>query len=110
MKKPICLLLAVSFAACTSPNDPRNPKVVGRKMIGLQQKFDLIDTDGDGYLTKSEIIAGYDALGVVTQTPETADKIIKFYDFDKDGRISLREAQSGAVSGPDVLIKQFEEG
>ena len=104
--KFILLSFTLALVACTS--DPRSPEVVGRKMIGLQQKFDLIDTDGDGYLTKSEIIAGYDQLGVITQTPETADKIIQFYDSNKDGRISLREAQSGAVTGPDVLIKQFE--
>ena len=105
--KFILLPFALVLVACSS--DPRSPEVVGRKMIGLQQKFDLIDTDGDGYLTKSEIIAGYDQLGVITQTPETADKIIQFYDFNKDDQISLREAQSGAVTGPDVLIKQFEK-
>ncbi|MFK7852234.1 MAG: EF-hand domain-containing protein [Akkermansiaceae bacterium] len=107
MMKLVLIPVALFPIAC-SP-EPRSPEVVGRKMIGLQQKFDLIDTDGDGYLTKSEIIAGYDSLGVVTQTSETADKIIKFYDFDGDGRISLREAQSGAVTGPEILIKQFEE-
>lgn len=107
--KVALLLLTFPLAACTSSQDPRSPEVVGRKMIGLQEKFDLIDTDGDGYLTKSEIIAGYDELGVVQQTPEMADEIIKFYDFDKDGRISLREAQSGMVTGPDKLIKQIEE-
>ena len=105
--KPILALLPFLLAACTT--DPASPEVVGRKMIGLQEKFDLIDIDGDGYLTKKELMDGFDDLGVITQTPETADKIIKFYDFDKDGRISLREAQSGAVTGPDVLIEQFEE-
>lgn len=107
--KTTLLLLALPLAACTSSSDPRDPDVVGRKMIGLQEKFDLVDTDGDGYLTKPEIIAGYDQLGVVEQTPEMADEIIKFYDFDKDGRISLREAQSGMVTGPDKLIEQIEE-
>jgi Ca2+-binding EF-hand superfamily protein len=76
-------------------------------MIGLQQKFDRIDLDGDGYLTRTEIVAGYDQLGVVNRSPETADVIIGFYDFDKNGRVSLREAQSGAVTGADELLRQF---
>ncbi|MGB1128784.1 MAG: EF-hand domain-containing protein [Haloferula sp.] len=106
--KPTLILLPFALVACTE--NPENPKVIGRKMIGLQQKFDLLDTNGDGYLTKPEIIAGYDELGVVNQTDETTDAIIKFYDFDKDGRVSLREAQSGAVTGPDELLRQYRAG
>lgn len=101
-------LLPLAFVACAE--NPEDPKVIDRKMIGLQQKFDLIDTNGDGYLTKPEIIAGYDQLGVVNQTPETADAIIRFYDFNKDGKVSLREAQSGAVSGADELLRQYRAG
>lgn len=104
--RPTFILLAIScLVSCQT--DPLDPKVVERKMIGLQEKFDLIDLDGDGYLTRAEIIAGYEQLGVVNRTPETADTIIGFYDFDKDGRISLREAQSGAVTGADELLRQY---
>jgi hypothetical protein len=102
------LPLPLLLAACQT--DPMDPKVVDRKMIGLQQKFDLIDLDGDGYLTKQEIIGGFDDLGVVNQTPETADAIIAFYDFDGDQRVSLREAQSGAVSGADELLRRYRAG
>ena len=104
----IAFLLPLAFVACAE--DPQDPRVVDRKMIGLQQKFDLLDTNGDGYLTKAELIAGYDELGVVNQTPETADALIKFYDFDKDGKISLREAQSGAVTGGEEAIRQYRAG
>lgn len=104
------ILLLIALLVCSCAEQPDDPKVVDRKMIGLQQKFDLLDTNGDGYLTKPEIIAGYDQLGVVNQSPETADAIIKFYDFDKDGKISLREAQSGAVTGADELLRQHRAG
>jgi len=102
------LLLPLLLAACQT--DPADPKVVERKMIGLQEKFDLIDLDGDGSLTRQEIIDGYDQLGVVNRTPETADAIIAFYDFDRDGRVSLREAQSGAVTGAEELLRQYRAG
>ena len=104
------LLVLLPFALISCAENPQDPKVIDRKMVGLQQKFDLLDTNGDGYLTKSEIIAGFDAIGVVNQSPETADKIIKFYDFNKDGKISLRETQSGAVSGADELLRQYQSG
>lgn len=102
---PVIALLA----ACTATESPTDPAVVSRKMIGLQEKFDLIDLDGDGYLTRSEIITGFDQIGVVDQSPETVDAIIDFYDFNKDGKLSLRETQSGAVTGPEALIREYRE-
>lgn len=108
MKKAICLFPLALLAAC-STSSPTDPEVVGRKMIGLQQKFDLIDTDGDGYLTREELIAGFDDIGVVDQSPETVDAIIDFYDFNKDGKLTLRETQSGAVTGPEALIREYRE-
>jgi hypothetical protein len=108
MKNLFPALLAIAIVSCSS-SSPTDPEVVGRKMIGLQQKFDLIDTDGDGYLTRSEIIAGFDQIGVVDQSPETVDAIIDFYDFNKDGMLSLRETQSGAVTGPEALIREYRE-
>ena len=106
--KPILFVPILALAACTT--DSPDPEVVGQKMVDLQKKFDVIDTDSDGFLTKAEIVAGYDELGVVNRSPGMADEIIDFYDFDKDGRISLREAQSGAVTGPEKLIEEIEEG
>jgi Ca2+-binding EF-hand superfamily protein len=58
-------------------------------MLGLLQKFDLWEENGDGHLTaaelgKAEPITGY--------PPE---KIVAFYDKDSDARISLKEAQDG---------------
>ncbi|MEP4076792.1 EF-hand domain-containing protein [Haloferula sp.] len=107
MKNSLILLPVLLLAACAASSSPTDPEIVGRKMIGLQQKFDLIDTDGDGFLTRAEIVAGFDDIGVVDQSPETVDAIIDFYDFNKDGKLSLRETQSGAVTGPEELIRQY---
>lgn len=81
------------FAACVScstgpgPVTPTTP--VERQMIGLLQKFDRWDENGDGYLTKSE-------LGKTEQiTGHSATKVLKFYDTDGDRRFSLKEAQDG---------------
>ncbi|MEM1082715.1 MAG: EF-hand domain-containing protein [Verrucomicrobiota bacterium] len=106
--RSLTLILCLPLVACTATS-PTDPEVVGRKMIGLQQKFDLIDTDGDGYLTRDEIVAGFDQIGVVDQSPETVDAIIDFYDFNKDGKLTLRETQSGAVTGPEALIREYRE-
>lgn len=109
MKAFIALPLFVLIASCGTSKSPTDPEVVGRKMIGLQQKFDLIDTNGDGYLTRAEIVEGFDQMGVVDQSPETVDAIIDFYDFNKDGKLTLRETQSGAVTGPEALIREYRE-
>ena len=109
MKASIAFPLIILVASCSTTPSPTDPEVVGRKMIGLQQKFDLMDTDGDGYLTRAEIIAGFDDIGVVDQAPETVDAIIDFYDFNKDGKLTLRETQSGTVTGPEALIREYRE-
>lgn len=58
-------------------------------MIGLLQKFDRFDEDGDGYLTSSELKPAEQVSG------HPRAKIIGFYDINHDDRISLREAQKG---------------
>ncbi len=67
---------------------------VERKMIGLLEKFDRWDLNGDGSLAKSELASAEQIGGI------PADEIMNFYDTDGNGLISLREAQS-AVSRVD---------
>lgn len=57
-------------------------------MVGLLQKFDLWDENGDGYLTETELVK-------TKQAGREPSKVIAFYDKDGDKRISLKEAQSG---------------
>lgn len=108
MKSALAFPSILLFAACATES-PTDPAVVGRKMIGLQEKFDLLDFDGDGYLSRKEIIAGFDDLGIVDQSQETVAAIMDFYDFNKDGKLSLHETQSGAVTGPEALIREYRE-
>lgn len=58
-------------------------------MIGLLQKFDLWDLNGDQFLDASE-------LNQASQLEDvTASALIDFYDVNGDRKISLREAQKG---------------
>lgn len=85
------ILLPVMFCgACSQGLGPVVPKTqTERKMIGLLQKFDLWDDNGDGQLDKAELAAGFEG-----DEPK-AVRVIDFYDTNRNGTISLREAQAG---------------
>lgn len=65
------------------------PHPVKRQMIGLLEKFDRWDYNGNGKLSISELGDAETLSGIPVK------EIIVFYDTDKDGRISFREAQAG---------------
>jgi hypothetical protein len=78
--------------ACHSGLGPVVPKTpVERKMIGLLEKFDRWDYDGDGELDEKELAAGLKERGIKT----SARDVIGFYDTNGNKKISLREAQAG---------------
>lgn len=58
-------------------------------MLGLLEKFDRWDDNGDGELDRNELAVGLQG------TDFKADRVIDFYDTDGNRRISLREAQAG---------------
>ncbi len=60
---------------------------VERKMLGLLEKFDRWDENGDGYLTANELHEA-ERIGNVP-----IEKIMKFYDTNGDQKISHGEAQ-----------------
>jgi Ca2+-binding EF-hand superfamily protein len=97
MKHLVLLTPSIVLAACSSGPGPVVPKTkVEKQMIGLMEKFDRWDDDGDGYLSASEIQDGIDSLkGKPQQVSYTASGVLDFYDTNKDGKISLREAQAG---------------
>ncbi|MEO5712660.1 MAG: EF-hand domain-containing protein [Luteolibacter sp.] len=87
--KLLGLSLVIASVGCSSGPGPVVPKTrTERQMIGLLQKFDRWDEDGDGYLTASE-------LKPVKKLGHKPAEVIAFYDTNKDGKISLREAQAG---------------
>lgn len=79
-----------AFASCASGPGEFTPETkVERLMIGVLEKFDRWDYNGDGKLVASELKDAQQRSG---RTPK---QILEFYDKDKDGGITLREAQSG---------------
>jgi Ca2+-binding EF-hand superfamily protein len=85
MKHAIALLL-LPLASCTNTD---TQTVTERKMIGLMEKFDRWDEDGNGRLNHTELTLG------LAGTDHQPANVIKFYDTNHDGSISLREAQAG---------------
>lgn len=60
-----------------------------RQMLGLLEKFDRWDLNGDGRLTIDEL---NEAAQISGYTPQ---EIMDYYDTNGDGAITLREAQAG---------------
>lgn len=93
--KLFLLLLAALFCSCNPGMGPVVPKTkVERQMIGLLEKFDRWDYNGDGYLNVREVGQGIDTLrGKPQQVTYTAAEVIDFYDTNHDKKVSLKEAQ-----------------
>ena len=100
MIPPRILFLApmVGLASCL-PNT-NQPPPIHRKMLGLVEKFDRFDENGDGQLTRKELEAGVKSVGTVHLTKDQYDRVMMVYDTDKNHKISLREAQAAAEKGP----------
>ena len=91
------LLLAALCSSCSPGLGPVVPKTpVERQMIGLLQKFDRWDDNGDGYLESGELTVGIASLtGKPQQVTYTTADVMGFYDTNHDKRISMMEAQAG---------------
>ncbi|RYD33577.1 MAG: EF-hand domain-containing protein [Verrucomicrobiaceae bacterium] len=88
--KLMCLPFLVAVVSCAKAPGPVTPVTpVQRQMVGLLEKFDRWDENGDGHLTLAEVSKAEQITG---HPPE---KIVEFYDENGDGRISLKEAQEG---------------
>ena len=67
-----------------------------RQMVGLLEKFDRWDYNGDGLLSKKEISDGIQSFrGKPQQVNYTAAEVMELYDTNTDAKISLAEAQDG---------------
>ena len=100
MTKLLSVPLFFAFVSCSSGPGPVTPTTrVERQMIGLLQKFDRWDENGDGFLVAGELKQAEKLSG------HPPAKIIGFYDVNKDGKISLREAQSGYSRVEEAEIK-----
>jgi len=82
----------ILLAACGPELGPVVPQTdIERKMIGLLEKFDRWDDNGDGSLDLRELTAGMNTV----ETTRKPDAVLAFYDTNRDGKISLKEAQQG---------------
>ncbi len=84
MMKFVMFGSVVVIVSCAS-----DPGPVNRQMIGLMEKFDRWDYDGSSRLNAKELKEAEELSGY------RAEEIIDFYDTNRDGQISLREAQEG---------------
>lgn len=98
--KSIVIPVALGLISCAVNSGP-----VKRKMVGLLEKFDRWDYNGDGYLVTTEL---KDA-ALLSKLSEK--EIIEFYDTNGDARISLIEAQNGMsrVDEAKEFIKEAGE-
>ncbi len=93
----ILLPAAALFASCSPGLGPVVPQTpIERQMLGLLEKFDRWDDDGDGSLSRREIDHGIASLkGKPQQVNYSTDQVMEFYDTNRDGKISLAEGQAG---------------
>jgi hypothetical protein len=96
-KLAITALAAMPFISCTSGTNPSIPETSSEKqMLGLMEKFDRWDHDGNGQLSAGEIDAGVATLkGTSREVTFDGADVIEHYDRNGDRTVSLREAQTG---------------
>ena len=82
----------LAMAGCEWSN-PHSEAAHGRKLMGLQEKFDRFDYNGDGKLSRAEIEQGIEESGVTGVSEEELDAMMKHYDVNGDGHISRWESE-----------------
>lgn len=105
--KRVVLLPVLLCGACNQGLGPVVPETkVERQMIGLLQKFDRWDDDGDGYLDQKELQNGINGLnGTPREVQYGASDVIGFYDANHDGKVSMSEAQAGYSRSAEAEAK-----
>lgn len=103
MKHTLAILL-LPLASCTQTIPENGPpqSITERKMIGLMEKFDRWDENGNSKLDHAELTKG------LAGTDHKPTNVITFYDTNHDGSISLREAQAGYARADeaDAIIRK----
>lgn len=104
MMKLLKLLLILTITSCSSGPGPVTPENrTERQMLGLLEKFDRWDDDGDGELTVKEVDQGINRFkGTPMKVNYTGKQVIDFYDTNRSGTVSLREAQAGYQRADEV--------
>ncbi|RYD85601.1 MAG: EF-hand domain-containing protein [Verrucomicrobiaceae bacterium] len=93
---PAALALFSIVACSPGPGDAVPETRTEKQMLGLMEKFDRWDHNGDGELSAKEIRAGIAGVqGTDKAVTYKAADVVKYYDKDGDKKVSLREAQAG---------------
>ncbi|RYD20845.1 MAG: hypothetical protein EOP88_13535 [Verrucomicrobiaceae bacterium] len=93
---PTTLALCSLTACSPGPGDAIPETRSEKQMLGLMEKFDRWDYNGDGELSAKEISTGIAAIqGTQKGVTYKAADVVKYYDKDEDRKVSLREAQAG---------------
>ena len=82
----------------------------------LEWAFKVYDIDGDGFITRNEILEIFSAMhnltgdnqnvtGSVLTLQDRVDELIKRLDKDDDGKISMDEFVEGSGSEPGIVFK-----
>ncbi len=93
----LAALAFCSLVACSPGPGSAIPETHSEKqMLGLMEKFDRWDDNGDGELSIREINTGIAGIQGSSKavTYKGAD-VVKYYDKDGDNKVSLHEAQAG---------------
>ena len=79
----------------------------------IRSTFECLDIDGDGFITKDDLLKGLDRLGL--RSPDSSEgedmlwEKLLYNDANKDGKISLEEFSSFALWRCEHLKKTFDE-
>lgn len=96
-----CLVFLASCVSGPGPVVPENK--TERQMLGLLEKFDRWDDDGNGELTAKEVDQGIKRFKGTSMTVNyTGKQVVEFYDTDRNGAVTLREAQAGYRRSDEV--------
>jgi len=63
----------------------------GETEADIKTAFKAYDLDGDGYITKDEMVEAITKMGFVSNTEEEAAKCLQEMDLDGDGKVSFAE-------------------
>lgn len=91
-----CLAVFMITACSPGPGSAIPETRSEKQMLGLIEKFDRWDYNGDGELSFREINTGVVGLeGSSRAVNYNAADVVKYYDQNGDKTVSLREAQAG---------------
>lgn len=97
LQLPLAAITACQILACSPGPGTAIPENRSEKqMLGLIEKFDRWDFNGDGELSAREINSGISSIrGSSRAVTYTAPEVVDYYDRNGDKTVSLREAQAG---------------